>query len=74
MALPGIHQTPQKDAARRIWKGAEAQAFSTASQLIDIHRLARALCDRSVSGLCSSKFDGKFMPGLEIGSGKTRVT
>ena len=42
MAHPGIHRTPQKDAARQLWKAAAAQAFSTASQLTDIHRLAYA--------------------------------
>src|SRR5690349_4680563 len=52
MAHPGIHRTPQKGAARQLWKAAAAQVFSTASQLTDIHRLAHALCDRSVSGRC----------------------
>jgi len=54
MAHPGIPRTPQKDAARQRWKAAAAQAFSTVSQLTDIHRLAHALCGRSVSAPCSS--------------------
>ena len=54
MAHPGIHRTPQKDAASRVWKAAAAQAFSTALQLTDIHRLAHALCGRSVSAPCTS--------------------
>jgi hypothetical protein len=54
MAHPGILRTPQKDAARQRWKAAAARAFSTVSQLTDIHRLAHALCGRSVSAPCSS--------------------
>jgi hypothetical protein len=54
MAPPGIRRTAQKDAARQIWKAPAAPGFSTASQLTDIHRLAHAVCARSVSGLCSS--------------------
>src|SRR5579862_7020146 len=54
MAHPGIHRTPQTDAARQLWKAAAAQAFCTASQLTDICRLAHALCGRSVSGFYSS--------------------
>ena len=54
MAHPGIPRTPQKDAVRQRWKAAAARAFSTVSQLTDIHRLAHALCGRSVSAPCSS--------------------
>src|SRR6516164_11475171 len=54
MAHPGIPRTPQKDAARQRSKAAAARAFSTVSQLTDIHRLAHALCGRSVSSPCSS--------------------
>jgi len=43
MAHPGIPRTPQKDAARQRWKAAAARAFSTVSQLTDIHWLAHAL-------------------------------
>jgi len=44
MAHPGIPRTPQRDAARLRSKAAGARAFSTVSQLTDIHRLANALC------------------------------
>ena len=44
MAPRGIPRTPQRDAARQRWRAPAARAFSTVSQLIDIHRLAHALC------------------------------
>jgi hypothetical protein len=47
MAPPGIRRTPQKDAARQIWKAPAAPGFSTVSQLTDIHRLTEALLELS---------------------------
>ena len=54
MARLGTPRTPQKDAARQRSKAVAARAFSTVSRLTDIHRLAYALCGRSVSAPCSS--------------------